>query len=437
MEEDLSAYRQRSEPVQDIIERMPVKFGAYVSSIVICLVALLFIFGWIIQYPDTVTGQITVSAKFSPIKLVANASGRMLLKLKTKDYVKAGEYIAVIQNAANVIDIQKVKTLLSITPPTSGDYELAFRSFPTNASLGEVNTQYYNFLNALKKLRDYNKANLYQKQEEGFNEQIIQIKKLQDNNNILKSTRLKNMALYKKAADRDSLLYSEKVATEEEYDNSRISYLGSREGFQNTSNDINNASQKLSDVENKLEQLHVQQNDDQSKMSLDLITAYDDLKDAINNWELHYVFKSPIDGVLEYLKFWNNDEYIQSGEQAFTIVPARNEMIGQVSLPSVGAGKVKVGQEVIIKLDNYPFQEYGSVKGKVKSVSMTTNTIEVNQTKIDAYLIEVSLPQELTTNYGSKLDFKYELKGTADIVSNRRSLISRFFDNLKYSSNKN
>ena len=57
------------------------------------------------------------------------------------------------------------------------------------------------------------------------------------------------------------------------------------------------------------------------------------------------------------------------GTEVFSILPTDNPILGQVYLPSQGAGKVEAGQEVIIKLDNYPYIEYGSINGKVKTIS--------------------------------------------------------------------
>ena len=42
---------------------------------------------------------------------------------------------------------------------------------------------------------------------------------------------------------------------------------------------------------------------------------------------------------------------------------------------------------------------------------------------ISTYLILVDLPKMLTTNYGVKLDFRYEIKGVADILTRRRKLL--------------
>ena len=75
---------------------------------------------------------------------------------------------------------------------------------------------------------------------------------------------------------------------------------------------------------------------------------------------------------------------------------------------------------------------YGSVKGIVNSISLTTNSIKTAQGDAETYLVTISFPEELKTNYGTRLNVKYEVKGSADIITNDRSLMQRFFGNLKY-----
>lgn len=160
--------------------------------------------------------------------------------------------------------------------------------------------------------------------------------------------------------------------------------------------------------------------------------SFNDLWDNIKSWEQKYVFKAPMDGRVEFLKFLTNNQFIQAGEEIFSIVPEKNTILGQMLLPATGAGKVETASPVIIKLDNYPYMEYGSVEGQVSSISLVTKEEQIANTNIETYLIAIELPKGLTTNYGKKLDFKYEIKGTAEIIVNDRRLIERLFDNLKY-----
>ncbi len=430
--------KERSEPIQDIIEKMPNRFATVTTIIIVSLFAVLILFGWIIKYPDTVTGEITINAKFSPVKLVANTAGRItIFNFKPKDNVKEGEYIAAIQNPANISDMLNIKKLMGQTDFYKLGFEDGYTLFPTKVSLGEVNLKYYTFLNNFQQLYEYKKNNIYVKQEENLKNDIKRLSSVLLNNKVLRETHFKNMNLNKKFSYRDSVLLAEKIATEEELDKSNINYLTSKENYQNVVNGIITTEQQIDDDQSKLEQQVIQRHDKERQMQLDLLSAFNDLKDNIKSWELNYVFKSPMNGRVDFLNFFTNNEFIQAGQAVFTIVPQRNKIIGQVQLPSTGAGKVKIGQNIIIKLDNYPYQEYGTVKGKVSSISLMSNKVKsTNQTEVDNYLVEVGLPKDLTTNYGKKLEFKYEIKGTADVIIADRRLIERFFDNLRYDSNK-
>ncbi|MEO6521347.1 MAG: HlyD family efflux transporter periplasmic adaptor subunit [Mucilaginibacter sp.] len=167
-------------------------------------------------------------------------------------------------------------------------------------------------------------------------------------------------------------------------------------------------------------------------LKLSLTSNYNDLLDGINTWEQKYTFLSPFNGQVQFLKFWNENQYVQNAEELFTLIPEQNQIQGQVNLPSLGAGKVKPGQEVIIKLENYPYTEYGSVKGKVRSIALTPGTLKSkDQSLTNNYLVTVDLANGLKTNYNTTIDFKFELKGSAEIITKERRLGSRLFDNLK------
>jgi len=182
----------------------------------------------------------------------------------------------------------------------------------------------------------------------------------------------------------------------------------------------------------------VEQQQAEQQLRMDVISGYNELVNSIRQWKQRYLFVAPFTGTLENLNFWHENDFLQAGTETFSVLPADNPLLGQVFLPSQGAGKVEVGQKVIIKLENYPYMEYGSVNGQVRSISMLTNQAEAitRQNNMHTYLVTVDLPKRLTTNYGAALDFRYEIKGVAEIVTKRRRLLERLFDNLKYIASK-
>lgn len=169
----------RSEELDEIIDRMPMAFGKWVALAVIVFAALFLLFGWIIKYPDMVTGQIKINAQNPTVRLVANSTGNLLLlSHKAQEEVKKGEYIAVVQNPASTEDVRKIADLINRID-FDGTHLLALKdTFPDKVYLGEINPQYYAFLAALKAQCDYLQQNVYEKQRENITTSIEWKKKI-------------------------------------------------------------------------------------------------------------------------------------------------------------------------------------------------------------------------------------------------------------------
>ncbi|QEC72186.1 HlyD family efflux transporter periplasmic adaptor subunit [Arachidicoccus ginsenosidivorans] len=153
----------------------------------------------------------------------------------------------------------------------------------------------------------------------------------------------------------------------------------------------------------------------------------------MNEWEANYVFKAPFSGVIQFLGFWSDGEFISKGEELFSIIPSDDKYYGQVLLSeNSGAGKVEIGQSVIIKLKDFPYLEFGYVRGVVASISLATNVEQTSSGKVGYYMIFVKLESGLRTNYGKKLTYKHGISGSVEIITQRRRLFERLFDNIKY-----
>jgi multidrug resistance efflux pump len=424
---------KRSEEINDIVDRMPMDFGRWVAIAVIVFAGLLMLFGWIIKYPDTVTGQIKISSANASVKLVANASGNIHLEsFKAQDEVEKGVYIAVIENAAHTEDVREVARCLTLYAAQSPNGNLAI-DFPEKVSLGELNLKYYTFLSALKNQRDYEKENLFEKRKISLNDDIRWKKEIEQQSEKLLHIVLQKLEIARKWMDKYASLNKDEIVTYEyELDRSRNEYLLNRQEEQNLQKEMASIQMQITENQNQLNLLQVEQREKERQLQLDLLASYHDLNDNIKAWEQKYVFKAPFDGKVEYLKFLTENQFIQAGEEIIGIVPAESNVFGQVLLPASGAGKVEPGSRVTVKLDNYPYMEYGSIEGHVGSISLLSQPQQTGTGSIETYLLIVDLPDGLSTNYGQMLDFQHEIGGIADIIVKERRLIERLFDNLKY-----
>jgi multidrug resistance efflux pump len=427
---------KRSEEITDIVDRMPMAFGRWVAIAVIVFASLLLLFSWIIKYPDTVTGQIKISSNNASIKLVANASGNIHLKtFKAQDDVKKGEYIAVIENSALTEDVQKIAALIKNFHPTEKPFLNKQADFPEKVSLGDLNMKYYAFLSALKSQCDYEKENLFEKKKISLNDDIHWKKEIEEKSEKLLLIVREKMEISRKWFDKYASLNKDEIVTYEyELDRSKNEYLSSQQEEQNLQKEIASIRMQITENQNQLIQLQVEQQEKERQLQMDLLASYHDLNDNIKVWEQKYVFKAPFDGKVEYMKFLVENQFVQAGEEIFGIVPAESNVFGQVLLPAGGAGKVEIGSRVTVKLDNYPYMEYGSIEGRVGSISLLSQPQQTASNSVETYLLIVDLPNGLSTNYGQTLDFQHEIGGIADIIVKERRLIERLFDNLKYST---
>lgn len=425
---------QRSEELDDIIDRMPMNFGRWVALSVTIFVALFLLFGWIIKYPDMVTGQIKINALNPTIRLVTNKTGNLLLlSQKAQEEVKKGEYIAVIQNSASIEDMQRIANLIDKVNLDNIPLTTLRDTFPDKISLGEINPQYYAFLSALKAQCDYHRQNVYEKQKENISTGIEWKKKVIQEAEKSQKTAKERMEVAHKWLERYISLDQKEIATYEyETDQMKNNYLSTVQNVQNINREITSTRMQITEAYHQLEQLEIEQKEKERNLDVELLSTYQNLKANITVWEQKYVFKAPLDGKVEFLKFIANGQFVQAGDAIFGIIPKENHVYGQVLLPTKGAGKVKPKSKVVIKLENYPYMEYGYIEGYVSSISLVTQTQKTAESTIETYLINVELPNGLKTNYEENLDFKYELGGTADIIVKDRRLIERLFDNLKY-----
>jgi len=158
----------------------------------------------------------------------------------------------------------------------------------------------------------------------------------------------------------------------------------------------------------------------------ELKNASQNLNIVLLAWEQQFLLKAPIDGTVTVFDIWNTYQNVNIGETLFTIVPNNaKDIIGRVTLPVRNSGKVKNGQKVIIKLDNYPFEEWGGLTGIIKNIS------EVPKQGDDTFYTLYVEVNDMTTTFDKTIVFKQEMRGSAEIVIEELSVLERVFYELR------
>lgn len=140
------------------------------------------------------------------------------------------------------------------------------------------------------------------------------------------------------------------------------------------------------------------------------------------------VLVSPITGVISSLEVANKGEVLQVGETVAEIAPASAPLILSTALPSQEAGLVEEKMPVNIKFDAFPYQDYGIITGTVTSISPDA---EVDEEIGAVYHVEIDLDQASFEYEGKSVPLKAGQTATAEIIVQRRRLISLVLDPIR------
>lgn len=430
--QDNHSGQERSEEVQAIIDRMPTYWVKWFAICVGTLMGIIVLLGFAIEYPDTIEGEISITAKTAPVRLVAKNSGRIRLVVENRDTVENNEVVAYIENGANYRHILQVDSLLQyLHTDTENNFPL-----PDSLLLGDVSTAYNSFFVSYMQYKQLLASELYETMRRNLEEQIYADSRITDN---LESTIALKRKIAEAAGDRlqkDSVLYEVKGISQQEFVERKSNFLSIQENLFSLNSNLLAKKSEISRNRLEMQRIMLEEQEAQNKAYTELTAHRNVLSNAVNQWKENFLIQTPIDGELEYLGFWRNNTFIQSGQELFTVIPDRNGIIGEMMISSYGAGKVEKGQTVNVKINNYPYEEYGMLKGRVHSISRITKKIETANGQADCYLVEINFPNGMSSNFGKLLSLDFESKGVAEIVTKRKKLIERLFDNLKSKGEK-
>jgi HlyD family secretion protein len=424
----------RSEEFQEVLGNVPpwiLRWGITVLAIV---VVILLIGSAIVKYPDVIPAQIILTGSTPPANIVAHASGKLKeLYVTDNQNVKTDDYLAVIDNPAKTNDVLYLKNYIDTLSEDYGSslcYARNDKAFSGDVGLqlGALQSLFSSFYTTLFEYSEYKRLLYFPQKEAMTLERIAQYQKqyntLQNQQRITEE----QFTIIQKQYSRDSVLNKKGVLSDEEMETSKNAFLQSLLSRENMRSNLNNMQIQIGQLKESLLDTEQQGTEKLNSLQTQLQSLVSQLKTGIEDWELNYALRAPIEGKVTFAKYWTENQNVSIGEEVFTIVPdSAYQVIGKAMLPIARSGKVKIGQKVNIRLQNFPENEYGILRGTVSNISL----VPVQTGEIVYYAVEVSLPDKLVTTYKKELPALPNMQGQADIVTEDISLFERFFLPIK------
>ena len=129
---------------------------------------------------------------------------------------------------------------------------------------------------------------------------------------------------------------------------------------------------------------------------------------------------APVNGYINNIAVNNVGETVTSAQQVVTIVPADTPVEMVCYVKNMDIADIKVGMDAEIKLEAYPYNKYGTVKGTVKYISPSSfNTEKMGS----VYLVKLDVD-----NSNQKINVMSGLTGAVEVKVGKRSIMRYFLD---------
>jgi len=223
---------------------------------------------------------------------------------------------------------------------------------------------------------------------------------------------------------RDSQSYISGALQIWEYEKSKLLYIDKKQKILSLQLELLTLLKTIDHIELSGIEANLNFDKEQNRLQQKLHKSQDDLLIALERWKETYLLIATSAGTLNYMRDWSRENLIKNLECIFTITPIDpGGYKAKIVIPAIGIEKVKLGQQVNIKLEGYPSTEYGLLQGIVGTIS--------NIPTEKGYPAIVNLPSEVITSCGFKINSERELSGTAEIVIENKSVFDRLINPFK------
>lgn len=416
----------RSDEFQEIVQQSPrwmIRSGIY---LIFGIILLLLAGSYFFRYPDVIKANIVVLSENPPAYMAARTTARIdSLLAADQQIVSENQIIAILESTANFDDAMKLKDLIVRLEPFLVNFDTLMVASPeVNLQLGDIQSDYSNFVRLYNDYFSFLRLKLYPKKIKSLKQQVSMNKIYYDRLWAQKQDMEADYKITAAQFRRDSLLLIKGVLSDLDLEKSKALLIQKKYNLNVSRTKLAETQSSNLKLDQEVVNAEMEFADQKKKAQNLLIEAMNVLKSRLAYWEQTFIIRSPIAGKVSFTNFWSKNQQVKKDDIVCSIIPdQQSQIIGRISLPVKGAGKVAPGQKVNIRFENFPYMEYGFIKGTVKSISLIPNN--------ENYVVEVEMPQDMKTNYDIQLNFSQEMKGSAEIITEDLRLIQRFFNPVK------
>ncbi|AQG78834.1 HlyD family efflux transporter periplasmic adaptor subunit [Spirosoma montaniterrae] len=418
----------RSEEVEEILTRPPAWLLQWGITVVLAVLGLVLTGSWLIHYPDLVRASFRLTSANAPKAVLARSGGKLVrLLVREGQVVVAGAPLAYLESTARHEDVLRLSRQLArawLLASREKLEALETLHLSNYSQLGELQPAYQTFEQARIRLRAYLANGFASQKKAMLRQEILDLQTLADNLREQQQLQARDRTLANEEYTVQRHLAEQKVIAPLELKREESKAIARQLPYQQTASAlINNLTAQRAKQKEMLElDRQVAEERDQ------FLQALNTLQSAVEAWKQKYVLLAPVNGQVYWPGLLQENQTVSLNQELFYVAPPSTDYFGELRVPQTNAGKVRVGQDVLIKFAGYPYQEYGAVRGQIASVANVSLHDSV-------FLAKVVLPAGLRTTYNQSLTYRTGMSASADIVTTDSRLLEKLFYQLRKLTN--
>jgi multidrug efflux pump subunit AcrA (membrane-fusion protein) len=408
-----------STEVQEIISQKPnwiVRNGMVLFlAIIVAMLATTFF----ISYPDVVNANATFTSLNAPKEVKARSEGKLVkLSVAEGKMVNENDIIGFLESRAAHNEVIALSQVIDNAQNNITANDLSGLS-SSYKNLGEVQQSYQVFVQAFNTYKQYLSSGFYRQKKNMLQQDVSYLQRLHANLEEQKRMQQEDLSLAGKTFDANKILSNDKVIADFEYRNENSKYISKAMAIpQINASLITNESAKH-EKEKEIAQL---ENDIAQQKGI-FVQALNTLKAQLDDWKNKFLLIAPVNGKISFATFVQENSQVKTGQTICFINPENTQYYAEVFIPQNNFGKIKVGEQVLLKLNAYPYREFGIIKAKLDFISSIPTD--------SGFVAKVVLPNGLVTNYKKQLHYTEGLSTQAEIITADLQLSDRLFNELR------
>lgn len=412
-------FTNRSPEITEIITSIPSWITSWGISIIFLIILMILGFSNMISYPDVITVPMKINSLNSPKPIFALQNGKLGdILVQDGDSVVKGQILAYLETAADAKDVILMKrTLKDMEKLLRVNKNATIEFLPDNLILGELQQAFSVFYQQYLQYKATRTSGFYSKSKSFLKEDLRNVNTLNKKIIEVRESETKQYQNIENEYLAYKKLYEGKVISKSEFLKQENNYLAARSPLYN--NDLAFLNNRKSYLEKEKQILEVENFIDDS--SLKFQQSINQFLSECELWIMKNSLKASVSGHVNFAGIIQQNQKVNIGEELFVINQGDTDFFGEIKIPQENMGKIRKGEDALIKLKSYPFEQYGMLKGKLSYLSNVAYKDSVFLGRIA--LVGIT-DRQLRT---SEITLKNGMLAEAQIITEESTLFKRLF----------